>query len=165
LELHVISKVIPTSKPMKDWSIWRTLICFLAAVAAVHALVIAFHLAMLAEWPVGRAFRTFYYSRSPHGVKETWPLIDYYAPTMLLACVTVAFLRHRSIWIYLAGWILCCVTIVGPLPIYSTRLVPTPVATWGTPRPPPFHRLPEKGPFLLMMSVASVIGKYSDKSN
>jgi len=149
---------------MKNWSAGKTLACFLAAVVAVHAAVIAFHLAMLAEWPVGRVLRHFYYSRSPHGVKETWPLIDYYLPTMFLAVATAGLLRFRSIFLHLAGWILCCVTVVGPLPIYSTRLVPTPVSTWGTPRPPPFERLPENSPFLLVVSVASILARYSARA-
>lgn len=146
---------------MKEWPLWRTLLLFLALIAAVHALIIAFHLMMLAEWPVGRALRAFYYSHSARGVKETWPLIDYYGPMMLLTAVTIVVLRYRNVFLHLAGWILCCITIVGPLPIYSTRLVPTPVTTWGTPRPPPFERFPEKAPFLLIMLIASVIARYS----
>ena len=147
------------SETIAGWPLWQCLGAFVAAVLGVHAVVVTFHLLMLPEWPVGRTLRALYYHR--HGVKETWPLIDYYVPILLLVCVTVGFLRRRSIWIHLTGWILCCVTVVGMTPIYSTRLVPTPVSTWGTPRPPPFQRLPERFPTLLAASIFSIIARYS----
>lgn len=112
---------------------------------------------------MARLLRHFYYSNSAHGAKETWPLIDYYVPTMLLLAITVNFLKYRSILIYLAGWIFCCITIVGPMPIYSTQLVPTPVTTWGTPHPPPFAPLPQNSPFLLVMSFGLVLLKFLAK--
>lgn len=150
---------------MRNWPLWRTLALFFACMLAVHALIILFHLMMMAEWPVGRVLRRFYYSHSPpNGVKETWPLIDYYLPMMLLVVVTVRVLLYRSIFIHLTGWILCCISIVGPMPLYATRLVPTPVSTWGSPYPPPFERLPENSPFLLMMSIFSVLARYAAKS-
>ena len=153
-----------TSKTLKDCSLGRTLVYFIAGVTAVHALVTAFHLMMLPDWTGGRLLRDFYYSHSPRGRKETWPLVDYYVPIILLMVVTVGLLMYRSIWMHLAGWILCCVTILGTLPLYSTRLVPTPVSTWGTPRPMPFQRPPDQFPTLLLTTIFSVMARYSARS-
>jgi hypothetical protein len=145
----------------QNWSRRQSLAAFVIGVVSVHALVTLFHLMMLPGWPIGRGLRAFYYSRSARGVKETWPLVDYYAPIALLLCVTAASLGRRNILIYLSGWIICCVTVLGTTPIYSTRLVPTPVETWGTTRPAPFDRPPDRSPFLPAATVFSVVARFA----
>ncbi|HEY7116345.1 MAG TPA: hypothetical protein VH475_07160 [Tepidisphaeraceae bacterium] len=139
--------------------LWKTVLAFLAGVLAVHALVMLFHLALMAQWPPARPLRTIYYSK--HGVKETWPLFDYYIPIGLLVMLTAAVFQRRSLWMHVAGWVVCWVTILGTLPIYSTRLVPTPVSAWKNPAPHPFDRPPDQFPTLLAAGIFSVITRYA----
>lgn len=138
---------------------WRVL-AFLCGVLAVHFAAVLFHLLLCTSSPAGAALQEFYHSGN--GRKETWPLIDYYGPLILLSAVTFATLHRTRIWVFVVGLLLAYGSVAATTPVYATRMVPRPTRAWGAVRAEPFTPMPhETVPAVPLLVIAMIIARTS----